>query len=1089
MSKQQDYVALDSITAVRTNPGMFIGDTETPNHLATEVIDNMLDEVVNKYASVGEIFVDDQDGFWVTDNGRGLKLGTTKDPDTGEMKDSIELLCTKLFSGSKFRQNDLVDYKIQIGMHGVGLVVVNAFSEWLVIRIRKENKINEYVFIDSKLDKQRTFDVTDEKFSTQIGFKPDKKYFSDVSFDVKNIVNRLLLSQSVHEHAQFYINETEIPKISLYEFVRNTLSLDSKIDLHWIDQKFKNEEHLRIYLTYVDAKDSIVIGDVNLRTCDGTYLTNITTMIKDIIANNIERRFKALDPKEFLTGLRCYVNLTLEKPKFDAQVKSRMKTNIRSYLQIVEKRLIKILTDPEIMNILTNLLEAKVTKKLISTSNGRRISNKNKLRDCSQSPGDVLYIVEGDSADGTLKVVRHKATEASFPLRGKMLNVEKGSALKIENNEEIKQLLEALGPQGKRRYKKVKLLSDADSICGETPIFYKNIKGFLKWNKIKNISIDDIFEILSLNKKGEFEWKKVLNIIKHRYTKNEIYQIKLFHNHVLNCTNDHVIYIYNVLNKVISQKKPDEIDIKNDFMIIPKSLPTYQFDKEIDILDTIINNLSNNTNYKIYLKWEDFENDVDDKFVRVDISERVKRNLSIYDLSRNIKINQQTLTAYIGKCTTKAPLKVVKDINKFAKVNLKNAEITIQLNDQTKHYVEKGFFGNWNRKIQTKITISNQLAFLIGAYIGDGFHGSSKNNPYEVCFCAGNDQTFIDLIIEACDFCGFNNIVFDESNIYDNTTIRVKSIELKSILDYFGLNRQIKHDKKFVPFQFFNYDENIRLSLLMGIYYSDGCFFNTGNNRCRLSHQSSSKDLQIDINYLLNQFGVNPSLNYHKGKESGLNQLGKRIKGNKSIYGVLINRFDDLCKIKDICNFMDSDLSENHILTRKVPKNPIKILENFSIIPFKSIEKKIYKEECVYDLEIEDNNNFICGSANTIIHNSDGLHINLLATLFMSKFAPDMIKNSQVSIILPPLYGAIKGKTFIPLYNIEETEKYRSSYEIKRFKGLGEMNPDQLEVVIRNGREYIIKYPEKMDMVNLIVNDTEIRKKLMETNVSLKDLK
>ncbi len=107
----------------------------------------------------------------------------------------------------------------------------------------------------------------------------------------------------------------------------------------------------------------------------------------------------------------------------------------------------------------------------------------------------------------------------------------------------------------------------------------------------------------------------------------------------------------------------------------------------------------------------------------------------------------------------------------------------------------------------------------------------------------------------------------------------------------------------------------------------------------------------------------------------------------------------------------------------------------------------------------------------------------------MSKFAQDMIENGQVSIILPPLYGAIKGKTFIPLYSIEETEKYRSSYEIKRFKGLGEMNPDQLEVVIRNGREYIIKYPEKMDMVNLIVNDTEIRKRLMETNVSLKDLK
>jgi DNA gyrase subunit B len=367
-----------------------------------------------------------------------------------------------LFSGSKFRKKDLVDYKIQIGMQGVGLVVVNAFSEWLVVRINKDKKIHEYIFIDSKPDSHSIVEMTNEKFSTQIGFKPDKKYFDDIKFNVKNIVNRLLLSQSVHDHAQFYVNEKEIPKISLYDYVRNVLGLDKDDNLYWIDQKFEDEQ-LRIYLTYLNKKDSVVVGDVNLRTCDGTYITNVSTMIKDIISNNIDRRFKALDPKEFLTGIRCYINLTLEKPKFDAQVKSRMKTNIKPYLQVIEKRLTKILTREDIMKTLTDLLEAKVTKKLVSSSNGKRISNKNKLRDCSKSPGDVLYIVEGDSADGTLKVIRKKDTEASFPLRGKMMNVEKGSAIKIEKNQEIKQLLEALGPEGGRRYRQVKLLSDADS--------------------------------------------------------------------------------------------------------------------------------------------------------------------------------------------------------------------------------------------------------------------------------------------------------------------------------------------------------------------------------------------------------------------------------------------------------------------------------------------------------------------------------------------------------------------------------------------------------------------------------------------------
>ena len=462
MVKQQDYVALDSITAVRTNPGMFIGDTETPDHLAVEVIDNMLDEVVNKFATIGEVFIDESNEFWVTDNGRGLKIGITQDPDTKEMKDSIELLCTKLFSGSKFRQKNIVDYKIQIGMHGVGLVAVNAFSEWLVVRIKKDNKIHEYIFIDSVPSEHNITDYAGETFSTQVGFKPDLKYFDSVTFDVEQVVSRLLLSQSVHDHAQFFVNETEIPKITLYEYVRNVLSINDDTQMYSIEEVF-GVEKLRIYLTYINAKDSIIVGDVNLRTSDGTYITNTSTMIKDIIANNIDRRFRSLNNKEFLTGLRCYINLTLEKPKFDAQVKSRMKTNIKPYLKTIEKRLTRFLTSPDIMDTLTTLLEAKITKKIISRASSKRISNKNKLRDCSKSPGDILYIVEGDSADGTLKVIRNKSTEASFPLKGKMMNVEKGSAIKIGQNQEIKQLLEALGPEGRRRYKKVKLLSDADS--------------------------------------------------------------------------------------------------------------------------------------------------------------------------------------------------------------------------------------------------------------------------------------------------------------------------------------------------------------------------------------------------------------------------------------------------------------------------------------------------------------------------------------------------------------------------------------------------------------------------------------------------
>lgn len=467
--QQTDYSALDSISAVRINTGMFIGDTETPNHLATEIVDNMLDEIANGFATKGEVFISDEDGsFWVNDNGRGLKLGTTKDPDTGEMQDSMILLCTKLFSGSKFRIDKEVDYKVQIGMHGVGLVVVNALSEWLVLRIKdKQNptQIIEYIFIDAKFQSKNTITITDETYSTQVGFKPNPAYFDNCSFDTKMFVSRLLLTQCVYDNAKFFINNQEIPKITLTEYARNALYLEKATKLYEVSKQLNENEKIRIFLTYVPHRDNLILGDVNLRNCDGTYITNIQTMIKTIIAENIDRKFKSLDEKEFLTGLRLYVSLTLEKPKFDAQIKSRMKTNIREHLLLVEKELTKILTQNSIMSVLTALLEQKFTKKLLSgvTSGNKRISNTNKLRDCINSPGDILYIVEGDSADGPLKIARDKKTEASFPLKGKMLKVDDATLSKIENNKEVKDLIEAIGPKGGRRYKKIKILTDADS--------------------------------------------------------------------------------------------------------------------------------------------------------------------------------------------------------------------------------------------------------------------------------------------------------------------------------------------------------------------------------------------------------------------------------------------------------------------------------------------------------------------------------------------------------------------------------------------------------------------------------------------------
>lgn len=455
------YSIPNSIEIIRLRSGMFVGSTETPDHLVREIVDNAFDEIVNGYANNCHIFHNESEGsFWVSDNGRGIQIGTIKLPDIDEEKDSIEVLCTRLFSGSKF---DLKDYKTLIGMHGVGLVAVNALSEWLVIKTKNKSILYTYIFEDSKL-KSINHEDHNDVYSTIVGFKPDKKYFENIQFNTDELMERLLLTKSLFKKCDFYFNDNKIPEISFANYVKDKLELSDNT-LYEIKYQKKENEKIHILFTFVKSFNMITIGNVNLRPCSGTYLSNLQTTIKNLIRNNIHKKFKGISDKELLNGLRLYASVTVPEPKFDSQTKSRMVLNIKKLLiEPLENEIQKVILKNEISEIIKANLEAsfgKVSKSGVKKS--KRISVDNKLRDCRQIPGDVLYIVEGDSADGSLKIARDKESEASFPLKGKVLNVETSSLSRIESNDEIKYLREAIGPVEKRRYKKIKILTDADS--------------------------------------------------------------------------------------------------------------------------------------------------------------------------------------------------------------------------------------------------------------------------------------------------------------------------------------------------------------------------------------------------------------------------------------------------------------------------------------------------------------------------------------------------------------------------------------------------------------------------------------------------
>lgn len=504
VKKSRVVKAPDSIEVVRLRKGTFIGDTENPMHLAHEAVDNFLDEIRNGYAKSAELWFNKDGSVWVMDSGRGLPLGETYVEESGKNHDTIELLFSKLHTGTKF---DLDDYDTLFGQNGIGLVAINALSDWIDITVKKDkDTLVHYRFEDAILVKKEEIKKTPD-WSTIVGFKPSKKYFDEIKYDRTVFLQRLKLAGARLTKSNFKINGKDVPKLSFEELAREFLSLDKKIPLFRIDYEGKMEVKrekdtitkpgkISVFLTYSPGETTI-IGDVNLRICGGTFLTSFQTLLKSVIPGKLSKKFAKVPDRYLLDGLKLYISLEIPEPMFDSQTKVRMVTPVKKQLiDPLEDKLAKIISNKYIIDTIEEILERKLTGNLTqantNTGGVQRVSAGNKLKDCTDHPGETLYIVEGDSAASTMQQVRNKNNEACLPLRGKVINVEKQSFDKIANNKEIKDLLEAIGDKNDLRYEKIKILTDADSDGKHisallTIIMYKYYEDVIKDGRLKVI--------------------------------------------------------------------------------------------------------------------------------------------------------------------------------------------------------------------------------------------------------------------------------------------------------------------------------------------------------------------------------------------------------------------------------------------------------------------------------------------------------------------------------------------------------------------------------------------------------------------------
>ena len=490
---------LEGLEAVRKRPGMYIGSTSSRglHHLVYEIVDNSVDEALAGYCDTIEVVINKDNSITVTDNGRGIPVGINHKAGIP----AVEVVFTVLHAGGKFGGGG---YKVSGGLHGVGASVVNALSDWLEVDICSEGKVYRQRYERGKaLSPLKVVgECAPEKTGTKVSFKPDATIFQETTvyeFDVlkQRLREMAFLTKGLKIILRDDREEEPVEKVFHYEggikeFV--TYLNKSKTPLYENILYFegtKNNVYVEVALQHNDSYTESVYSFVNnINTPEGgTHLVGfrnaVTKTFNDYARNNklLKDSEANLTGEDIREGMTAIISVKIEDPQFEGQTKQKLgNSEARGAVDsVVSEQLTYFLEqNPSVAkticekSILAQRAREAARKARELTRRKTALEGMSlpgKLADCSdKDPKNCeIYIVEGDSAGGSAKKARSRATQAILPLRGKILNVEKARLDKVYANAEIKAMITAFGTGihedfdiSKLRYHKIIIMTDAD---------------------------------------------------------------------------------------------------------------------------------------------------------------------------------------------------------------------------------------------------------------------------------------------------------------------------------------------------------------------------------------------------------------------------------------------------------------------------------------------------------------------------------------------------------------------------------------------------------------------------------------------------
>ena len=487
---------LEGLEAVRKRPGMYIGSTSLKglHHLVYEIVDNSVDEALAGECSHIEVFINEDNSITVVDDGRGIPVGINKKSGLP----AVQVVFTVLHAGGKFGGGG---YKVSGGLHGVGASVVNALSEWLEVLVETDGKAYKQRYERGKVVTELEELGATDRHGTTVTFLPDEEIFEDTVFDYATIKQRLREMAFLTKGLRISLTDKreESKKTDSFHYEGGIMEYVSYLN--------KNQTVLYDKIIYCEGKKGTVQVEVALQHNDGynegcySFVNNINTPeggthltgFRNALTKTFNEYAKlmklvkendpALTGEDIREGMTAIVSIKIPEPQFEGQTKQKLgNSEARGAVESIagEQIMIFLEQNPAIGKMIVEkaLLAqrardaARKARDLTRRKTALEYMNlPGKLADCSDKNPDncEIYLVEGDSAGGSAKDARDRATQAILPLRGKILNVEKSRLDKILENKEIQSMITAFGTGihedfdiTKLRYKKIIIMTDAD---------------------------------------------------------------------------------------------------------------------------------------------------------------------------------------------------------------------------------------------------------------------------------------------------------------------------------------------------------------------------------------------------------------------------------------------------------------------------------------------------------------------------------------------------------------------------------------------------------------------------------------------------